>query len=106
MQEKNQLSYLFISHDLTLVYSICHPVVVMKDGEIIEQGSREQIFYSPESDYTKMLLSLLDKPPRKVSKTPIHGEKIENDDQSDDNKTASTEVSAVNWADAWLMRKQ
>ena len=106
LQEKYQLSYLFISHDLALVYSICHQVVVMKDGEIIEQGSREQIFYSPESDYTKMLLSFLDKPPRKVSKTLIHGDKIENDDQSDDNKTASTEVSAVNWADAWLMRKQ
>ena len=106
LQEKYQLSYLFISHDLALVYSICHQVVVMKDGEIIEQGSREQIFYSPESDYTKMLLSFLDKPPRKVSKTLIYGDKIENNDQSDDNKTASTEVSAVNWADAWLMRKQ
>ena len=106
LQEKYQLSYLFISHDLALVYSICHQVVVMKDGEIIEQGSREQIFYSPESDYTKMLLSFLDKPSRKVSKTLIYGDKIENDDQSDDNKTASTEVSAVNWADAWLMRKQ
>ena len=106
LQEKYQLSYLFISHDLALVYSICHQVVVMKDGEIIEQGSREQIFYSPESDYTKMLLSFLDKPSRKVSKTLIHGDKIENNDQSDDNKTASTEVSAVNWADAWLMRKQ
>ncbi|WVD66107.1 microcin C ABC transporter ATP-binding protein YejF [Orbus sturtevantii] len=62
LQQKHQLSYLFISHDLSVIYSLCHHVVVMKDGEVIEQGKREEIFNKPQQDYTKMLLSFLDKP--------------------------------------------
>ena len=75
LQEKHRLSYLFISHDLALVYSICHQVIVMKDAQIVEQGSREKIFYSCEHEYTKALLSFLDKPPRRGNKTLIHADR-------------------------------
>ncbi len=121
LQEKHHLSYLFISHDLALVYSICHQIVVMKDGKIVEQGSREKVFYTPESEYTKVLLSFLDKPPRKATKTLIHAdiiektqktgssENVEKDGQSDEKQQAQQEhkqEQKVNWEDALLMRKK
>ena len=121
LQEKHHLSYLFISHDLALVYSICHQIVVMKDGKIVEQGSREKVFYTPESEYTKVLLSFLDKPPRKATKTLIHAdiiektqkaessENVEKDEQSDEKQQAQQEhkqEQKVNWEDALLMRKK
>ncbi|OCG26621.1 microcin ABC transporter ATP-binding protein [Gilliamella sp. wkB108] len=104
LQEKHQLSYLFISHDLSVIYSMCHKVVVMKDGKIIEQGSREQIFYSPENEYTRTLLSFLDKPPRPkvTTKTLVYQDKIDQMDAKEDHK----EVKKVNWEDALLMRKE
>lgn len=121
LQEKHHLSYLFISHDLALVYSICHQIVVMKDGKIVEQGSREKVFYTPESEYTKVLLSFLDKTPRKATKTLIHAdiiekaqkvgspENVEKDEQSDEKQQAQQEhkqEQKVNWEDALLMRKK
>ena len=121
LQEKHHLSYLFISHDLALIYSICHQIVVMKDGKIVEQGSREKVFYTPESEYTKVLLSFLDKPPRKATKTLIHAdiiektqktgssENVEKDGQSDEKQQAQQEhkqEQKVNWEDALLMRKK
>lgn len=113
LQEKHHLSYLFISHDLALVYSFCHQIVVMKEGKIIEQGSREQIFYTPETDYTKDLLSFLDKPPRKATKTLIHADILEKTQKSETEeniekveKHDGEEEKKVNWEDALLMRKK
>ncbi|NUF28075.1 microcin C transport system ATP-binding protein [Gilliamella bombicola] len=119
LQEKYQLSYLFISHDLALVYAMCHQVVVMKDGRIIEQGTREKVFYSPEEEYTKALLSFLDRRPRKQSKILIHQEKVEtaekvettakfahNDDTQQHQQQSKEPDKKVNWGDALLMRKK
>ncbi|OCG26270.1 microcin ABC transporter ATP-binding protein [Gilliamella sp. HK2] len=106
LQEKHQLSYLFISHDLALVYSMCHQVVVMKEGRIIEQGSREKIFYSPEEEYTKELLSFLDKPPRRASNTLIDENKEEKFTHQDDSQSNKKQGKKVNWDDALLMGKR
>ena len=51
------LSYLFISHDLNVIYQICDRVMVMKSGQIIETGDVETIFDQPKEDYTKKLLA-------------------------------------------------
>ena len=51
------LSLLFITHDLALIRTIADRVVVMTDGRIVEEGTTEQIFTSPEADYTRKLLS-------------------------------------------------
>lgn len=56
LQEEKNLTYLFISHDLNVIYQMCDRVLVMKQGEIVEQGDVEEIFNSPKHDYTKLLL--------------------------------------------------
>ncbi len=56
LQRDLSLTYLFISHDLRLVHDFCHRVLVMKEGKIIEQGTTEQIFLSPQNEYTRQLV--------------------------------------------------
>lgn len=56
-QEEMKLSYLFISHDINVVYTMCDRVMVMKDGRIIETGATEEIFNHPKEEYTKLLLA-------------------------------------------------
>ncbi len=51
------IAILFISHDLKVVYELCSRIIVMKDGEIVEQGTDEQIYDDPQHPYTKQLLS-------------------------------------------------
>ena len=51
------LSYLFISHDLNVIYSVCDRVMVMEKGRIIEQGPVEEVYDHPQEEYTRKLLS-------------------------------------------------
>ena len=57
LQEEFGLSYLFISHDLTTVEYICHRVAVMYLSEVVELGTVEQVFGSPQHPYSRALLS-------------------------------------------------
>lgn len=59
LKESLHLSYLFISHDLSVVRHICDDVAVMHRGKIVEQGGVEKIFLDPERDYTKKLLAAI-----------------------------------------------
>lgn len=56
LKEKHNLTYLFISHDINVIYQICDRVMVMNKGEIIERGDTKQIFLNPESEFTKELI--------------------------------------------------
>ncbi|WP_260260327.1 ABC transporter ATP-binding protein [Vibrio intestinalis] len=58
LQQKYQLTYLFISHDLNVVKSLCHYTIVMKQGEIIEQGETQRLFEQPQQSYTQELVAL------------------------------------------------
>jgi len=58
LQKSENLSVLFISHDLSIVRKIADKVVIMKSGEIIEQGSNSTLFNNPKNPYTKALLSI------------------------------------------------
>ncbi|CAN5887006.1 hypothetical protein BH23ACT11_BH23ACT11_22920 [soil metagenome] len=57
IQEEFSLTYLFISHDLAVVESLCDRVAVMREGEIVESGSRQDIFDQPQHSYTQRLLA-------------------------------------------------
>ena len=56
LQRRYGLAYIFISHDLKVVRAMSHRVMVMKRGDIIEEGDAEQIFTSPSTEYTKALV--------------------------------------------------
>ncbi|MDR0663383.1 MAG: dipeptide ABC transporter ATP-binding protein [Spirochaetaceae bacterium] len=56
LQEKHGLSYLFISHDLRIVRSLCHSLIIMKEGKIVESGAAEDIFREARHEYTRLLL--------------------------------------------------
>ncbi|MGN8154855.1 ABC transporter ATP-binding protein [Agrobacterium sp. 22094] len=56
IQERLNIGYLFISHDMAVVERVSHSVAVMYLGEIVEIGSRSQIFGNPQHDYTRRLL--------------------------------------------------
>lgn len=57
LQAQNGMSILFISHDLTLISEIAQRVLVMKDGEIVEQGIVEEVFKNPKHPYTRALIN-------------------------------------------------
>ena len=56
LQERYDLTYLFISHDLKVVRALCHSVVVMHRGRIVESGPTETILDHPAEDYTRRLV--------------------------------------------------
>jgi dipeptide transport system ATP-binding protein len=62
LQERHNLAYLFISHDLSVVRHIADEVMVMYLGRVVEQGPREAIFGNPQHPYTKALLSATPRP--------------------------------------------
>ena len=56
LRRKHDLSYLFISHDLKVVKALCHRVIVMRDGDVVEQGQTADVLDNPRTDYTKRLV--------------------------------------------------
>lgn len=56
LKEQYDLSYLFISHDLNVIYQMCDRVMIMKDGRIIETNTVQELFDHPQEAYTKQLI--------------------------------------------------
>ena len=61
LKEELNLTYMFISHDLSTVEYLCDSVAVMYLGEIVEKGKTEEIFSSPKHPYTQLLLNSIPK---------------------------------------------
>ena len=59
LQKEYRLSYLLITHDMDVVRAMAHQVMVMKDGDIVESGSVQQILKSPVHAYTRKLISAM-----------------------------------------------
>ena len=57
LQVRHNLAFLFISHDLKVVRALANDVIVMRQGKVVESGPAKQIFETPETDYTKALIS-------------------------------------------------
>lgn len=57
LQQRHNLSYLFISHDLKVVRALANEVIVMRNGVAVERGPTAEIFASPKTDYTKALMA-------------------------------------------------
>ncbi|SHJ58888.1 microcin C transport system ATP-binding protein [Shimia gijangensis] len=57
LQKKYGLAYLFISHDLHVVRAMSHKIMVMKEGDVIEQGEAQALFDAPRTEYTRALLA-------------------------------------------------
>ncbi len=57
LQQRHQLAYLFISHDLSVVRALSDEVIVMRDGQLVEHGPAKQIFDKPREPYTRALIS-------------------------------------------------
>ncbi|WP_099040752.1 ABC transporter ATP-binding protein [Mycobacterium neglectum] len=62
LQQRFGLSYLFVSHDLSVVKHLAHRVVVMYKGTIVEQGDGDQVFNNPQHEYTRRLLAAVPQP--------------------------------------------
>ncbi len=56
LQQKYGLAFLFISHDLKVVRAMSHTVLVMKQGDVVEQGTADDLFERPKTEYTRLLL--------------------------------------------------
>ncbi|MBP1806510.1 ABC transporter ATP-binding protein [Rubellimicrobium aerolatum] len=57
LQQRHGLAFLFISHDLKVIRAMSHRVLVMKDGDVVEQGPAAEVFGAPRSDYTRTLMA-------------------------------------------------
>ena len=57
LQQKHRLAYLFISHDLRVVRALSHKVMVMRAGDVVEEGPAAEIFAAPKTDYTRALMA-------------------------------------------------
>ncbi len=62
LQREFDLSYLFVSHDLSVVKHLAHTVAVMYRGAIVEYGDSEQVFANPQNEYTRRLLAAIPQP--------------------------------------------
>ncbi len=77
LRKKRQLTYLFITHDLSLAWVLADRIAVMYLGKIVEQGTAEQVITRPKHPYTQALISVVPSPdPRhKASRTVLRGER-------------------------------
>jgi oligopeptide/dipeptide ABC transporter ATP-binding protein len=62
LQQQFGLSYLFVSHDLSVVKHLAHRVAVMHNGKIVEQGDGDEVFANPQQEYTRRLLAAVPQP--------------------------------------------
>lgn len=57
LQERYRFGCVFVSHDLAVIDMLAHRVVVLQDGKIVEQGTREEVLLNPTQEYTRRLLA-------------------------------------------------
>jgi len=61
LKEEFALTYIFISHDLSVVKYMCDKIIVMQKGKIVEMAEADQLYLNPQSEYTKKLIAAIPK---------------------------------------------
>ncbi len=92
IQKETEMSIVFISHDLSLVSEIADDVLVMYNGEIVEQGNAKEIFKNPSHKYTKALINSKPSLTKRLKKLPtvsnFMNDNIKNEDYSEGERKA------------------
>ena len=88
IQQETQMSIIFISHDLALVSEICDEVVVMYKGKIVEQGTAQAIFKTPQHNYTKALIHSRPSAKIRLKRLPTIADYLNNTEVNDEIATA------------------
>jgi microcin C transport system ATP-binding protein len=57
LQQRHRLAYLFISHDLRVVRAMASDLIVMRGGKVVEEGTADDIFTAPKTEYTRALIA-------------------------------------------------
>jgi microcin C transport system ATP-binding protein len=57
LQRRHDLGYLFISHDLRVVRAMAHKIIVMRNGDVVEAGTADQVFDNPQTEYAQALMA-------------------------------------------------
>ena len=57
LQRRHRLAYIFISHDLRVVRAMAHKIIVMRNGEVVEAGTADEVFDAPKTDYARALMA-------------------------------------------------
>ncbi len=57
LQKRRKLAYLFISHDLKVIRALANDVIVMRAGKVVEEGTSQELFRNPKTDYTRALMA-------------------------------------------------
>jgi len=76
LSERHQMSLLFISHNLAVVRHLCEDVAVLCQGRVVEQGSRDAIFGSPQAQYTRDLLAAVPEPDPALQRARIAAARV------------------------------
>jgi peptide/nickel transport system ATP-binding protein len=94
LQRRLGPAYLFISHDLGVIAHLSHRVLVMKDGRVVESGTPEQIFSTPEHDYTRRLIASIPEFEPRPDTTDHTGHDQTGHDQTERDQTEQEQASA------------
>ena len=76
LQRDMGLTYLFVAHDLGVVREFCDDVLVLYQGAVVEQGPVEQVFATPQHDYTRLLLSAIPSPDPDEPLNPLNRQSL------------------------------
>ncbi len=77
IQDEDGLAFLFISHDMAVIEQVADRVMVMRLGQVVEEGARDAVLRDPRHDYTKRLLSAVPVPdPTQVRQERIEAENL------------------------------